>query len=352
MNDTRKFDIAVLIGRFQPFHNGHAALLTKALETAPQVVVLLGSAHAARNAKNPFTWDERAAMIAATLDEHTQQRVRFLPVRDYYDDRRWGDAVVAAIMANFTSSARIALVGHLKDASSHYLNRFPGWEFVAAPQCGEIDATSIRQIYFESDCWPATQALLGRLMPLSVVHYLKGWTHLPQFTQLREEHLSIEENKRIWGSGPFVTVDAVVTAADHVLLIERGRSPGKGLLAVPGGFLEPRERLLQGAIRELREETGLALLDSLIEKALKSVTVFDHPDRSLRGRTITHAHWFDLGDCRLPEVTGADDAAQARWVPIAELSGMEALFFEDHFNMLDHFLSIADLAHNTRRQSC
>lgn len=344
MSKSSSFDTAVLIGRFQPFHNGHAALLAKALETAPQVLVLLGSAHAARNAKNPFAWEERAAMIATTLDEATLQRVRFMPIRDYYDDRRWGAAASAAVQANTAPAARVALVGYLKDASSHYLNRFPGWEFVAAPQFGEIDATSLRQIYFEGDDWVATQALLGGLLPASIVHYLKGWARLPQFAQLRGEHLSIEENKRVWGTGPFITVDAVVTAADHVLLIERGRSPGKGLWAVPGGFLEPREKVAQGAVRELREETGLALLESIMEGALKGVAVFDHPDRSLRGRTITHAYWFDLGQCRLPEVAAADDAAKARWVPVAELAGMEDRFFEDHFNMLDHFLAIADTA--------
>src|ERR1035437_775462 len=136
MSPREENNIAVLIGRFQPFHNGHAALLATALETAPQVLVLLGSAYAARNSKNPFTWKERAAMIATTLDEATQQRVQFLPVRDYYDDRRWGEAVASTVKANGATSARIALIGYLKDASSHYLNRFPGWEFVAAPQCG------------------------------------------------------------------------------------------------------------------------------------------------------------------------------------------------------------------------
>lgn len=340
MSQTESFDIAVLIGRFQPFHAGHAALLAIALETAPQVIVVLGSAHAARNSKNPFTWRERAAMIASTLDESAQQRVRFLPVRDYYDDLRWGEAVTRAVKASIPPSNSVALIGYLKDASSHYLNRFPGWEFVAVAQYGEIDATSLRQIYFEGEDWSATQALLGGLMPSSIVQYLKGWRHLPQFAQLRGEYQALEETRKIWGSGPFVTVDAVVTAADHVLLVERGRSPGKGLWAVPGGFLEPRERVMQGAIRELREETQLSLLDSTLESALRTVAVFDHPDRSLRGRTITHAHWFDLGDCRLPDVSGADDAALARWVPISQLASLEDRFFEDHFNMLDHFLGV------------
>ena len=90
----------------------------------------------------------------------------------------------------------------------------------------------------------------------------------------------------------------------------------------------------------MREETQLGLLDSTLEAAFKSAVVFDHPDRSLRGRTITHAHLFELGQCKLPEVHGADDAAQAQWVNIAHLQGMESQFFEDHFNIIDHLLGL------------
>lgn len=348
MAETQNYDVAVLIGRFQPFHNGHAALLAQALATAPQVMVMLGSAHIAPNAKNPFTWEERAAMIAATLDEAAQQRVRFLPVRDYCDDRRWGEAVAKAVKAHSPSSPRIALLGYAKDASSHYLNRFPDWDLHAHPKRDEIDATAVRQIYFEGEDWPATQALLGGLLPQPIVHYLRGWMRLPRFAELRHEHAVSQENRRVWGPGPFVTVDALVTAARHVLLIERAHAPGKGQLAMPGGYLEPGERLLHGAIRELREETGLALLPVHLEHALRGIRVFDKAG----GRTVTHAHWFELGDCRLPTVTGGDDAAQARWVPIDELAAMESMFYEDHFCMLDHFLSIGDSADNTRRASC
>lgn len=339
MKPAQTFDTAVLIGRFQPFHNAHAALLAQALDTAPHVVVVLGSALQARNAKNPFTWEERAAMIRATLDEEQQARVEFAPVRDYYDDRRWKEAVQRAVTGK-TTSRRIALIGFVKDASSQYLSRFPEWQLVAAAQHGEIHATHLRQICFEADDPAAAHALLSGLVPAAVAHYLKGWARLPHYARLREEHHAIEENRKIWGNGPFITVDAVVQASGHVLLIQRGRAPGQGLWALPGGFLDGRERVLQGAIRELREETGLALLDSTLEGALKSVAVFDHPDRSLRGRTVTHAHHFNLQEIRLPEVEGADDAAAAHWVPIADLPRMEDAFFEDHFHILDHFLSL------------
>jgi bifunctional NMN adenylyltransferase/nudix hydrolase len=341
MCQQMNFEAAVLIGRFQPFHNGHAALLTKALETAPRVFVILGSAYAARNAKNPFSWEERAAMIGCTLDDGQRERVSFLPMRDYYDDSRWAAGAAELVENSLGRKARVALIGYVKDASSQYLNRFTDWEFIGMPAQGEIDATSLRRIWFEGEDANVTRALLAPLLPPAVLHYLQGWAALPHFASLRTEHLAIEEGKTIWGLGPFITVDAVVKASDQILLVKRGRAPGKGLWALPGGFLDGRERVLQGAIRELREETGFGLLDATLEEALAGTAVFDHPDRSSRGRTITHAHFFDLKNARPPQVAGADDAAEARWVPITELAAMEGELFEDHFNILDHFLALS-----------
>ena len=53
---TMTSDLAVLVGRFQPFHDAHLALLTRALAIAPRCVVVVGSAFQARTPKNPFTW--------------------------------------------------------------------------------------------------------------------------------------------------------------------------------------------------------------------------------------------------------------------------------------------------------
>lgn len=340
MNSTHPFEHALVIGRFQPFHNGHAALLQQALASAPRVLVLLGSALQARTSKNPFSWEERAAMISATLDDSERARVSFVPLRDYYDDQRWVAAARAAVAHWSGNSGRIALLGHVKDASSYYLQRFPDWQLLEVPQQGDIDATAVRALYFDVEDAAVRLALLQPLLPLAVSHYLQGWARLPQYAALRAEQRALEESRKQWGSGPFITVDALVRAAGQVLLVQRGRSPGKGLWALPGGFLEPRERVLQGAMRELREETGLALLGGTLEGALAGTAVFDHPDRSLRGRTITHVHYFDLGEAHPPEVAGADDAAVARWFALDQLASMEQQFFEDHFHILDHFLAL------------
>jgi bifunctional NMN adenylyltransferase/nudix hydrolase len=60
---AKQKDVSVYIGRFNPFHRGHAYVLEEALKTSKLVIVLVGSAGQARTPKNPFTFTERKEMI-------------------------------------------------------------------------------------------------------------------------------------------------------------------------------------------------------------------------------------------------------------------------------------------------
>lgn len=339
-------DVAVVIGRFQPFHCGHLRLLQAALAAAPQVVVVLGSSFHARSVKNPFTSQERIAMINATLDEASKARIQFVAVRDYYDDERWARAVQTKVSAAHPEAKTFALIGHFKDASSYYLRRFPHWHLIECKNEAQIDATSIRRVLFEAENVEVSLAVVEAMLPLAVRQYLKAWSSLPLYRALVEEYRGLQKYKAAWANAPyppiFCTVDSVVCTNQHVLLIQRGGFPGKGLWALPGGFLDPHERLQKAAVRELREETKLAVLDSTLENALLDVKVFDHPDRSQRGRTITHAFYFDLKLDHFPDIEADDDAAAAKWVAIADIAGMEEQFFDDHFHILDQFLQISE----------
>jgi len=345
---AKKYDVSVYIGRFQIFHNGQLALLQRALGSAPLCIVVLGSAYQARTPKNPFTWQERVEMIRLALPEADRNRVKFLPVRDYYDQERWVAAVKQGVseLVGVETGASFVLVGHFKDATSEYLKGFPGWALDAAESQGRMDASSLRDAYF-ANAHTSLDAALAALVsqtPVSTTEFLRAWAALPYFNELAQEWESLRQEKAKWAGSPyppvFVTVDAVVQCSGRVLLIRRGRFPGKGLFAVPGGFIEQRETVYQSALRELAEETSIRLLEADMQNALKAVHVFDHPDRSQRGRVITHAHLFDLGSRRPPEVQAADDAAAAEWVPIEKLASMEDQFHEDHFHMLDFFFSL------------
>lgn len=340
-----KFAWAVCIGRFQLFHDAQLALIRKGLELAPRCAVLVGSAFQARSPRNPFTFGERVETIRLALNDEESARVDFLAIRDVFDEKRWVRAVQAA-MAKLTGSERtqVVLVGHRKDPTSEYLSDFPGWPLHDVGRQGEIHGKALRAALFSGDSLEASLAAIGAQVPPSTIDFLRSWAQLPFLARLRQEWAELAEEHDKWACAPyppvFVTVDAVVRIADQVLLIRRGRAPGKGLLALPGGFIEQRETAYQSAVRELEEETGFRLLPSEMEHACKAMRVFDHPDRSQRGRVITHAFYFDFGQRLAPGIAGRDDAAEARWVAIADLPSLEEQFHDDHFHILDSFLGI------------
>jgi len=184
-------------------------------------------------------------------------------------------------------------------------------------------------------------------VPAAVAEWLDAFRQTDDFAEMVKEARYIEDYKRAWAVAPYpvtlVTVDTVIVHADpdgvpHVLLVKRGAIPGRGNYAVPGGFIEPDEHLLTSALRELREETGLGLSDAEAMSRLKGQHVFDDPERSSRGRVITHVFHFAFPAGPLPDVEGLDDAVEARWVPVAELAQYHGQFFEDHGAILRHFL--------------
>lgn len=124
---------------------------------------------------------------------------------------------------------------------------------------------------------------------------------------------------------PAVTTDCVIFGFDgerlQVLLIERGIEPFKGRWAFPGGFIKMDETAEEGALRELKEETGM-------ENAfIQQFHTFSNPLRDPRERVITIGFYALV---RIQEVKGGDDAASARWFPLDEIP---ALAF-DHDHML------------------
>lgn len=114
---------------------------------------------------------------------------------------------------------------------------------------------------------------------------------------------------------PSLTVDvALVTREPHprVLLIQRRADPFQGQWALPGGFVDENERLIDAARRELREETGLEAAD------LEQVHTFGDPGRDPRGWTVSVAYLAVVSPERLKPVA-ADDAADVDWFPLADL---------------------------------
>lgn len=354
-NSSRKFKYAVVIGRFQPLHFGHQRLIEEALRAADRVIVVVGSDRKPRSFKNPFTFDERERMVRSCLRGPEQMRVSVVGVGDSpYNDQLWIASIQSAvdrlIVQDGTTGPepvmppKVALLGHLKDASSYYLKLFPSWEFVGHHAVESIHATNLRSLYFD----PEHRGQLARAdLPDGTAAFLDQFSHTGDYAALADERAFLVDYKtkyRYAGSDfppIYTTVDAVVVEAGHILLVQRKFHPGKGTWALPGGFVGQHERLQDAAIRELKEETRLKVPVPVLKGSLKASHVFDAPDRSQRGRTITHGFFFELSHNQwtgLSDVRADDDAADVRWVPIAEFLAMPEHMYEDHFFIANYFL--------------
>lgn len=115
---------------------------------------------------------------------------------------------------------------------------------------------------------------------------------------------------------PGVTADCILFSKKnnelHVLLIERGNEPFRGMWAFPGGFLEEDETIEACAARELQEETGLT------DIVMEQFYVFTEPKRDPRGRTISVA-FIGFIDSEKHHPVASDDAANIRWFSVDSL---------------------------------
>lgn len=343
-NKTQKDDTVrdalVFIGRFQPFHNGHKAVIDAALQQAKEVVIVVGSSFAARNIRNPFTFSERKDMIKSVFPT---DRVKVVPVSDYpYDDNKWINAIQRIVDETVPHAKDVGLIGHSKDSTSYYLNIFRDWkDHVEVPDVGGINATDIRKVILTPMDYTDFEEL-AYIMPDATLSCMSGILGKPEFKVIRQEYEMVKRYKEAWKAAPFpptfMTVDAVVIQSGHILLVKRGDMPGKGQWALPGGFLNQDETMLDGAIRELKEETKIKVPVPVLKGSIKTSKTFDAPNRSARGRTITQAFLIDLGVGELPKVKGSDDAEKAFWVPFKDVK--QEKMFEDHFHIIDNFINI------------
>ncbi|TVP48033.1 MAG: bifunctional nicotinamide-nucleotide adenylyltransferase/Nudix hydroxylase [Halomonas sp.] len=347
---TCDFDCLVFIGRFQPPHLGHLAIICEALKRARQVIVLVGSAWQARSLRNPWQFDERQTMIRAAFDDADNQRLEVSPLLDaLYNDDVWVRDVQRKVRDLATPAnarlPRIGLIGASRGQSSYYLSLFPQWESVSVPSVEGISASQIRERLFRSPGSTEDYLTTGAYhdLPPGVVTSVRQFCKGSDYLQLLEEQHLLDQYRQAWAQAPyppiFVTVNAVVVQSGHVLLVRRTAAPGKGLFALPGGFINPHERLLDACLRELRERLRLKVPEPVLKGSLRGQRLFDEPHRSWRGRTLAEAFYFALRpDQQLPRLKPVKGGEHARWVALADLEPDS--LFEDHFFIIQNFLGL------------
>jgi bifunctional NMN adenylyltransferase/nudix hydrolase len=333
--------LGIYIGRFAPFHMGHQTMLEYAQERSHKVLVLIGSATQGRSLYNPFNAEERRRLVpAAHVDT----------LRDYpYCDELWIKQVENKVRHFMTSvgwernKTEITLYG--ARGSEWYTTMFPNWNVCTLKKNEgnqEISATRVRELYFGGTfdgCPPSNAAvdmLLKIMVPATTYKFMKTWQQTNDYLDLyngRERGMKL---KAQFGDGPFIATDSVVIHGDELLVVTRGQAPGKGQLALPGGYLESDLTLIANAKKEVTEETNVCL----VGVPPKAHRVFDAVNRSAGSRIVSYTYKFDLTPVVKPKVKGGDDASDAFWIKIKDAVNAPECFHDDHVHIIEEMTGV------------
>ena len=328
MQDTTK-TLGIIIGRFQPLHDGHKEIIRKASKLCDKLLIVVGSANVARTIKNPWTYIERRDLIQTFLNREglDYEDAQVIPINDYkYSDTQWM-LDVQEIVNLHTGYDNKILFGFDKQGND-YLKWFPQYGFHNIESTLQINATEIRTRLFRDREENHEKPLIfsGLTVPEDVQadwnYFKKEQTQFAKYPY--PETLS------------FNCADALIECNGHVLLIKRKFAPGRNCWALPGGFKNKSETFTQTAMREAFEETNLRIPEKVLAGSVVGSRLFDSPTRGSGIPRITFVVHFKLApdvDGKLPRANGSDDAAETKWVPIADAVNTYRLH-DDHCDII------------------
>lgn len=112
----KKFKVALFIGRFQPFHNGHLYGLQKCLELAERVIIGIGSSQESGTENNPWDYATRKRMIESLPAQAgltgISQKVTVVAIPDMFNDEKWGKLILDVIAKDGSQITEVVGVGN------------------------------------------------------------------------------------------------------------------------------------------------------------------------------------------------------------------------------------------------
>ena len=363
----------VYIGRFQPFHKGHKAIVdltVKMMKPGDTFTIIIGSADQQETERNPLSASQRKEMLSTELEGYP---VTILTINDSpYNYDLWIECLCAK-MLGFKSAthddflekqedfikgfSNICIVG--MENVEEYIDRITKYYTYAPTEHFNLGINS--HIFSELD----TQASVHG-SSIRTLACLEDRDHLENFYSVIKDLVDekvlaylktvnfplIVYNAYIKGinyaastgckyNSCFMTVDNIVfdKFLDQVLLIKR---KDNGKLAIPGGFAEPYMNMKDNALRELEEETSITakmLKDAFVKIDELEPTLIDAPYRDPRSshkcNFVSAVYvWQSRVDALknfIPYIKAGDDAVDTVWLSKEECEDLPAWrFHADH----------------------
>ena len=312
MQMKNQWDVWLFITRAQPWlHKGHLDAIRQAIdnEWLSKVIIWIWSSNKEQTSENPFTSNERKALIQKTaweIKEIVWDEVFLIP--DFGDWEKWMNYILQNLPDfDYIIAWNPWVVELMKKA----------WKKVASFETREnVRWTTIRELIARNQMWK-----LNDFISQEAIDYLnKIWAPERLKKYFQNEMKS-----------PGLTVDIVAfTKNNQIVLIKRNNPPY--WVALPWGFVDVWETLIDAAKRETMEEISVPVD---IEKS-DYLGYWDNPDRDPRAHNISHAFKGKIVDW---EPKAADDAKSLVIVDPSEIGGLD-FAFPDHEEMIFKALSI------------
>jgi bifunctional NMN adenylyltransferase/nudix hydrolase len=181
--------IHIVIGRFQPVHNMHVALIRRAAVDCDRLLILLGSSNQPASLRNPWSWGEREQMIGGAIPDI--MHVRYRPLRDVPgDDDEWC-AHVRDVIERFAAlefqgepvATRLFGVQKHGDDSAYYLRLFHEAELLDPSTFERIDASAVRAAIFAPSVTHVPDTVKA-MVPRSVALHLQSYLFTEEYRNL------------------------------------------------------------------------------------------------------------------------------------------------------------------------
>jgi bifunctional NMN adenylyltransferase/nudix hydrolase len=315
--------VGVVFVRCQPFHKGEMFLLSKALEIVDELIIIVTSVQKMRTLDNPFLSEEIFSLMKKYIGKKRIRNV--IGVGDLlYDEDHWLLQANRIILENISEKdEEFYIIGHKNDKNDFY----GMFDFDFIDVCDFTDHGSEYKV---------TDDILYEYFKNSKISDEVVDKKLLQKFMQTDEYLDLKiqfKNNENLFPAIFTCVDALVICNKHFLLVKR---KDNGLYALPGGFLDASELLIDSCKKNVKEKTGLTLNNSDVI----GMHVFDYVNRSKIGRAISNCYFFVLDEKELPKVKGSGEFVEAEWVYFDDLQDLT--FHEDHYSIIYHSIRLME----------